>query len=318
MALPDNPAMTKFVRVEATGQDGVREITAAGWDGKVLRMTRDAYLKWRKAGADKLATACVHVLFADDFVKTGAGQRFLCVGRVGTAAQPSESSEKDKPFWSVALVFTSAGGWMTAEHARAVEAAMVEWAREASRYEVANSPADSTAPAAPLDLVVQAFLEPIRSVLEFAGVDVFEFNPEALYTLSRGPKFGRIDKATAKVRSAAAKTIEICADSRIGVNQLPETLEKVAALVDAGVATFDSTAGAITFTRATQMTAGGVFDTILGTFPKDWVNRSRRSLRDVFDEQKAPRAASASAALAATDATAVEGVPQEAPGSLAA
>ena len=276
--------MTKYVRVEATGQEGVREITAAGWDGKVLRMTREAYLKWRKTGAEKLATACVYVLLADDFVKATTSQRFLCVGRV-RGGSATEGSEKDKPFWSVALVFTSAGQWMTAAQARVIEATFIDWAREASRYEVANSLTVDAPSAGEHEPLVQAFLAPVRAVLDFAGIDAFEFNKEALYVLSRGPKFGRIDKATAKIAWAAGKTIEICADSRVGVNQLPETLEKV----DAGVATFDRVAGAVTFTRATKMTAGGVFDTILGTFPKDWVNCSRRSIRDVFDEQKAQR-----------------------------
>lgn len=280
----DNPAMTKCVRTEATGQEGVREITATGWDGRILRMSREAYLKWRKGGAEKLPSAAVCVLYADDFAKLTASQRFLFVGQVGAASPAGEVPEKDKPFWTVALVFLSASGWMAAEHTRAIEHAFIAWAREASRYDVANSVAEP--PAQLPELIVQAYLTPVRTVLELAGIDVFQFNPEALFTLSRGPRFARLDKARARVVSATARTVEIYADSRVAVNQLPETVEKVQALVDAGVATFDSAAGVVIFTQATTMGTSGMFDTLLGTFPKDWVNLRRRSIRDVFDEHK--------------------------------
>lgn len=100
-------------------------------------MSREAYLKWRKGGAEKLPAAAVCVLYADDFAKLTASQRFLFVGQV--------------------------------------------------------------------------------------GIDVFQFNPEALFTLSRGPRFARLDKARARVVSATARTVEIYADSRVAVNQLPDT-----------------------------------------------------------------------------------------------
>lgn len=280
--------MTKCVRVEATGQEGVREITATGWDGRILRMSREAYLKWRKGGAGKQPVAGVCVLYADDFAKLTASQRFLFVGQIGAASPPGDAPEKDKPFWTTALVFLSAGGWMAPGHARVIEQAFVGWAREASRYDVANSVADSAAEPSPQphELIVQTYLTPVRTVLELAGIDVFQLNPEALFTLARGPRFARLDKARARVVSAAARTVEIYPDSRVAVNQLPETVEKVQALVEAGVATFDSAAGVVIFTQATPMCACGVFDTLLGTFPKDWVNSRRRSIRDVFDEHR--------------------------------
>ena len=283
--------MTKCVRVEASGQEGIREITATGWDGRVLWMTREAYLKWRKGATEKAPFTGVSVLYANDFAKSTAPQRFLCVGQIGAAPQVGDVPEKDKPFWTVALVFTSAGTWMTSDHARAIEQTFTAWARDASRYDVApggvkvstDEPAGDPAP------IVQAYLAPVQTVLEFAGIDVFQFNPEALYTLSRGPKFARLDKARARVVSAATKTVEIYPDSRLAVNQLPETVEKVNALVEAGEATFDPAAGVVTFTRATRMSTAGMFDTLMGTFPKDWVNLRRRSIRDVFDERKPAR-----------------------------
>lgn len=300
--------MTKCVRIEATGQEGVREITATGWDGRILRMGRESYLKWRKGGADK--TPCVCVLYADDFSRATPSQRFLYVGQIGGASPGPDVQEKDKPFWTAALVFMSAGGWMAAEHTTAIEQAFIGWAREASRYDVAYSGA---APAcAPHELIVQAYLAPVRAVLELAGIDVFQFNPEALYTLSRGPKFARLDKARARVVSAVGKTVEIYADSRLGVNQLPETVEKVQALVDAGAATFDSGTGVVTFTRATRLSTAGMFDTLLGTFPKDWVNLRQRSIRDVFDEHKRARQpASLPAAALADEGPADEGPADE-------
>jgi len=278
--------MTRYVRIEGTGLDGVREISAAGWDGQVLRMSRESYLKWRKAGAEKLGKACVVVLFADDYARTTAAQRYLSVGHVGVPARAGDLQDKDKPFWSVALVFTSAGPWMTTARAQAVESTFIEWAREASRYDVANrTMADVSEP----DELVEAYLAPIRTLLEFAGIDVFQFNREALFTLSRGARFGKLDKAGARVLSAVSKTIEVYADSRLGVSKFPETLEKVQALVDAGDATFDDEAGVVTFTRPTRITASGAFDTLFGTFPKDWSNCSRRSLQDVFDEHRPAR-----------------------------
>lgn len=283
--------MTKCVRVEATGPEGVREITATGWDGRVLRMGREAFLKWRKAGSDKLGTACVYVLLADDFLKATAPQRFLFVGHMGVTPTTAESLDKDKPFWSVALVFTSAGTWMTQAHAQEIEQVFIDWAREAGRYDVANPACRE--PVAPMDHseLVGAYLESVRVVLDFAGVDVFQFNPEGLFMLSRAAKFSKLDKAKARVLSASSKTIEIYKDSRIGVNGLPETIEKVQALVAAGLATFDGDAGVVTFKQPTRLSASGIFDAMLGTLPKDWTNRSRRSLRDVFaDSTRSHRA----------------------------
>ena len=278
--------MTRYIRIEATGLEGTREITAAGWDGQILRMNRDTYLKWRKTGAEKLGKAAVCVLFADDFSRATANQRFLHVSHIGAPPRPADTQDKDRPFWSVALVFTSAGSWMTTAHARAVEATFIEWAREASRYEVANrTMADEPAH----DGLVAAYLAPVRAVLEFAGIDVFQFNREALFTLSRGPRFAKLDKAGARVVSAVSKTIEVYADSRLGVKKFPETLEKVQALVDAGTATFDDEAGVVTFTRPTRLVASGPFNTLMGTFPKDWSNSVRRSLQDVFDEHRPAR-----------------------------
>ncbi len=290
----DNLAMTKCVRVEATGQEGVREITATGWDGRVWRMSREAFLKWRKAGSDKLGTACVYMLLADDFLKATPNQRFLFVGHMGATPNVADTSDKDKdkdkPFWSVALVFTSAGTWMNREHAQLIEQVFIEWAREAGRYDVANQALREPYAAGPGELVA-AYLAPVRAVLEFAGIDVFQFNPEGLFMLSRAAKFSKLDKAKARVVSASSKTIEIYKDSRIGVNRLPETIEKVQALVDAGVATFDGETGVVTFKQPTRLSASGMFDTMLGTLPKDWTNRSRRSIRDVFAELKGPPAA---------------------------
>jgi hypothetical protein len=283
--------MTKCVRIEATGQEGVREITATGWDGRVLRMGRDAFLKWRKAGGDKLGTACVYVLLADDFQKASANQRFLFVGHMGATPNVADSSDKDKPFWSVALVFTSAGAWMTQAHVQVIEQVFIEWAREAGRYDVAHPVRLEAAPPDDPCELVKAYLGPVRAVLEFAGVDVFQFNPEGLFMLSRAAKFSKLDKAKARIVSASSKTIEIYKDSRIGVNRLPETIEKVQALVDAGVATFDGETGVVTFKQPTRLSASGMFDTMLGTLPKDWTNRSRRSIRDVFAELKGPPAA---------------------------
>jgi hypothetical protein len=279
--------MTRFIRVEATGLEGAREISAAGWDGQVLRMSRDAFLKWRKAGAEKLGKACVYILFADDFSRTTANQRFLSVGHISATPQPVDSQDKEKAFWSVALVFTSAGNWMTTGQARTVEAIFIDWARDAGRYEVANRAVPEDRPSA--DDLVQAYLAPIKTVLEFAGIDVFQFNREGLFTLSRGPKFGKLDRAKARVVPAAVKTIEIYQDSRLGVNKLPEIIEKVQALVDAGAATFDGDVGVVTFIRPTRVIASGAFDTLLGTFPKDWTNASRRSIQDVFDDHKGAR-----------------------------
>lgn len=279
--------MTKCVRIEATGQEGVREITATGWDGRVLRMGREAFLKWRKAGSDKLGTACVYVLLADDFQKASANQRFLLVGHMGATTNMADSSDKDKPFWSVALVFTSAGTWMTQGHAQAIEQVFIEWAREAGRYDVANPTRCEPVVALNPGELVTAYLAPVKAVMEFAGIDVFQFNPEGLFMLSRAAKFSKLDKAKARVVSASSKTIEIYKDSRIGVNRLPETIEKVQSLVDAGLATFDEEAGVVTFRQPTRLSASGMFDAMLGTLPKDWTNRSRRSIRDVFAELKA-------------------------------
>lgn len=85
----------------------------------------------------------------------------------------------------------------------------------------------------------------------------------------------------ARISGFCSKTIEIYKDSWIGVNRLPETIEKVQALVDVGLAIFDDEAGLVTFKQPTRLSASGRFDAMLGLLPKDWTNHSQRSIRDV-------------------------------------
>jgi hypothetical protein len=205
-------------------------------------------------------------------------------------------------------VFTSAGDWMATGHAQAIASVFTHWAREACRYEVAHRAAPATE--AGLDDLARAYLAPVRAVLDFAGIDVFQFNREGLFTLSRGARFGKLDKARARVVSAAARTIEVQADSRLGVSPLPEMLERVQALVDGGVATFDGEAGVVTFTRPTRLAGSGPFDTLMGTFPKDWRNSAQRSIQDLFDEHRRPGPMSAPP-VATARADADEAAPAE-------
>jgi hypothetical protein len=277
--------MIKHVHIGPTKFDGVSEITAAGWDGRILRMSRTTYFEWRNKHPDALSTCIVYVLFADHFEKLRREDRLLYVGHTEDVAQRGASHERSKEFWTAALIFTSAGDWMNSAHTKRIENVFIQWAREASRYDVENGNAGGQGRLGPADeLIVKAFLAPVREVLRFANLDVFENNPAGVYGLVREEVPGRRGlTASAKILSGIPRVVEVLAGSELWISFPDRQQLLIDSLVAAGHARFDADAKIISFLQSSQVPLEPVMGSILGNYPAKWLNSNRQNMADAFD-----------------------------------
>jgi hypothetical protein len=278
----------KHVLIDATDHPGKLEITAAGWDGRILKMSREAYAAWvlgqRDGGTDRVHTSCVCLLHADDFERPEAEHRMLSIGHIEALARHDASEELGKRGWALALVFTSAGDWMNLAHARRMEQRFREWALAANRYDLEPADDDVNGPLGGHDEhFVEAYLAPIRDVLRFAGVDVFLLNPAAIYTHKQESLAGRAGYlATLRIASMAEKTVDILEGSQLFVRESRESIATVRDLVNGGKATFDGLSGVITFRRSATVPVQEPGGTILGTFLGRWLSKNGLPLKAAF------------------------------------
>ena len=70
--------MIKHVHISQTEFSGVVEIVASGWDGRILKMTRDAYFKLRqRATGLPIETAGTYILYGSYFDRSDEERRKL-------------------------------------------------------------------------------------------------------------------------------------------------------------------------------------------------------------------------------------------------
>ena len=128
--------MIQKVEITKTKIEGVEAITAPDWNGKVLRMSHEAYRRWREKG-DVPKTAAVYALYADHFDKTTYGKE-LYIGQSGEVNSRLDSHVGAKHFWNRVLIFVSALDWMNIAFARNIEHEFILMAKRANRYQVEN------------------------------------------------------------------------------------------------------------------------------------------------------------------------------------
>lgn len=277
-----NPRM-RHVHIEQHRFPGILEITAAGWDGRILKMSRTTYFKWQKVRGG-LTTSVVYVLYADHFERSAPEHKLLYVGQTGDAFARGGAHERSNEDWTTALLFTSGGDWMNSGHAKRIEHAFIKMAREASRYDCSNANAGGQGCLGLSDdLIVKAYLAQLPDVLRFANIDVFEPNPEGIFEKTGGGDHGRATtSALLRVVNAKLKIVELLAGSELYI-VAPESIRaEIDALKASGHVHFDEQTRLLTVNVETTVPAVGVLDRILGELPSKWLNRNRVSLTTAF------------------------------------
>ncbi len=204
------------ISIETTSVDGVLEIVSPEWGGKIVKMPRKTFIKWRNNG--KLPkTAAVYALYANHFEKSEFGKE-LYIGHTASIEKRVLDHLAAKDFWSVLLVFVSEKDWMNVAYTQNIEHQFIKMAKNANRYEVKNGNNSSETHLGDEDRQrLDSFLEGVPSVLEMAGIDIFTFNFDGLYL-----KSNYSENSSIRVVDLESKHIEILAGSTISCLDLDE------------------------------------------------------------------------------------------------
>jgi hypothetical protein len=208
--------MVKAIQIRETDYEGVTEITADGWDGRILRMSHAVLVKWGESRHVPFS-AGVYLLFADHFDRVTHGNA-LYVGQTGTIAQRLKQHVAGKDFWSVVMIFVSGDDWMNVAYTPNIERQFIAWAKLANRYDVRNGDSGRTEHLGQDDTErLHTFLAGVRPVLRLAGIDVFEPNLDGQFRY-KAPRLGSAEVSQIKIVSPLPNPIvKILAGSRIGL-----------------------------------------------------------------------------------------------------
>ena len=143
-------------------------------------MSRIAYKQWRSA--DPLPkTAAIYLLYADHFDKSTFGKE-LYIGHSAQIDVRVDQHDAGKIYWSNVLVIATQSDKLNIAHSQNIEHHFIQWARLANRYQVMNGNIGASTPLGKDDTIwLKEFLSDVRSVLEIAGIDVFEQNLDGIF-----------------------------------------------------------------------------------------------------------------------------------------
>jgi hypothetical protein len=281
--------MVNHVHLTRYGIPGILQITAAGWDGQIFRMSRQTYFDWRESGRQLKETSAVYVLYADHFDKTDG--KYLYVGQTGDPIRRGNDHEVGKSEWTAALIFTSSGDWMSATHVEAIEAKFINWAKSASRYTVSNGTEGASDPhAGKADrLLIDAYLAPIREVVDMAGIDIFSLNLRGIFSLKEKHPVHRSKEIICQVRiiDKISGKFEVLNGSELWVHLERDDVtpkpvrDQVNALVSSGQAKLED--HVLCFLKDAHIHAKAGFTSweLLSRRANSWLDANRQSLQKV-------------------------------------
>ena len=260
------------ILVKALDPD-VIEVTAAGWEGRVLKMTRRAFTQ--RHYEDRPAA---YILYADHFNKAELG-REIYIGHTSSAGGRLTKHDAEKDFWTMVLVFTSLEGWMNTAYTQNLEHSFIDLAKRANRYEVKNATNGAATHLGPEDEKrLEAFLAGVPDVLRLAGIDVFDWNRDGVYTSEENTWRGT---CTSRVRIEATKPLQVrvLAGSEIyGLDRGQVTaadLPGVAYVDENQVHRFDQDA-------VVPISGPDFLPRLLGKHTKRWTSESGKKLSDML------------------------------------
>ncbi|CAH7031063.1 putative GIY-YIG catalytic domain-containing protein [Vibrio chagasii] len=262
------------VSIETLDVEGVIEITASEWDGKIIKMPRDIFLEWREKG-DIPKTAAVYALYADHFDKTEFGKE-LYIGHTSTIDNRIADHLAKKEFWSVLLIFVSDNDWMNVAYTQNIEHYFIQLAKNSNRYDVKNGNDSAKTHLGVEDMKrLNTYLEHIPTILKMSGIDIFQFNLDGIYA-----KKERDIESNVRVRSISEKLVEILAGSQIRVSNIDELDENLDCEI---LNKNDYGTGICKFNKNTIVFLGDdYFPKLLGSHLSSWKNQCGVSLSNVF------------------------------------
>lgn len=263
------------VSIESLGIEGVIEITASEWDGKIIKMPRETFLEWRDKGRIP-KTAAVYALYADHFDKSKFGKE-LYIGHTATIEQRISNHLVEKDFWSVLLIFVSENDWMNVAYTQNIEHYFIQLAKNSNRYNVQNGNDSSKTHLGEDDIKrLNAYVENIPAILKMSGIDIFNFNMDGVYT-----KKDRFLQSNIRVHSISDKLVEILSGSQIRVSKINDLDE----LLDCEILDKSEYGSRICkFNKDTIVSLGNdCFPRLLGNPLTSWKNQCGISISKIFN-----------------------------------
>ncbi|MBF0281574.1 MAG: GIY-YIG nuclease family protein [Zetaproteobacteria bacterium] len=149
---------------------GIRYAELVNWTGHAIACPRsrlNELKNWPESSKPG-----VYFLFEGRF---GSSKPAAYIGESENVAQRLTNHDRNKEFWSEAVIFTSKDENLTKAHIKHLESALVGLSKIADRYELenGNTPPESSLPRADRD-AMEEFIENVRMVLGTLGYSVLE------------------------------------------------------------------------------------------------------------------------------------------------
>ena len=153
------------------GADGVWVVEKSNWTGKALMAPRTRYKELRSR--TDLDGPGVYLLIGP--TESGVPAERIYLGETDDLPGRLDSHNREKDFWSRAVVFTSKDANLNKAHIRYLEARLIGLAKEARRAELENGNVGSMAPLSEPDTAeAEAFLAEMLLIYPVLGVQVFQ------------------------------------------------------------------------------------------------------------------------------------------------
>lgn len=216
-----------------------QKIISSEWDGVILKMTHNAFMKWSIRVDRPIDTAGVYILYANHFDKNLG--KSLYIGQSDDVIRRISQHVSAKDYWSSVIIFVSQADWMNIAHVLHIEKTFIEWAKSAHRYKIENRTEGGFCKLGDEDkLRVANYIKPVKLILELAGVDIFEKNYDNIFILEGHCKDRSYIQIVAPITSG--KRVRVLSGSIIQDNSLPN-----ATVLGLNGVTYESTTGLYTF-----------------------------------------------------------------------
>ena len=168
-----SPPMGTSIRIYLAngGADGVWVVEKSNWTGTTLMAPRTRYKELRSR--TDLDGPGVYLLIGP--TESGVPAERIYLGETDDLPGRLDSHNREKDFWSRAVVFTSKDANLNKAHIRYLEARLIGLAKEARRAELENGNVGSMAPLSEPDTAeAEAFLAEMLLIYPVLGVQVFQ------------------------------------------------------------------------------------------------------------------------------------------------
>lgn len=151
--------------------DGVWVVEKSNWTGKALMAPRTGYRELR--ARPDLDGPGVYVLIGP--TESGLPATRIYIGETDDLPSRLDNHNRNKDFWSRAIVFTSKDANLNKAHIRYLEARLIGLAKAANRSELDNGNVGSLPPLSEADgAEAEAFLAEMLLIYPVLGVQVFQ------------------------------------------------------------------------------------------------------------------------------------------------